>query len=77
MKFTLTQVSADDTNKIIGTTTLDIGITEEELEEYEKLFCECGYLDKHPNVHATYMEDHLGVDHGWICPNCKKFVQIG
>ena len=20
---------------------------------------------------------HKGVDHGWICPFCKKFIQIG
>lgn len=77
MQFTLTQVSADDPNKVIDTTTVDLDITEEDMVAYEKLFCDCGYLDTHPQMNAIYVENHMGVNHGWICPKCKKFVQIG
>ena len=52
-------------------------ITKEELEEYEALFCECHYLEQHPNSNAEYVEKYNGVNHGWICPKCKKFTQIG
>ena len=51
--------------------------TKEELEEYEALFCECHYLEQHPNSNAEYVEKYNGVNHGWICPKCKKFTQIG
>lgn len=71
------------------TFTIDLSefMSEEELEAFEKeqeLFCDCGYLDEHPNENPIYVEkghevEGVGVcqKHGWICPNCNKFVQIG
>ena len=76
MKFSLTEVDIK-TNEEIRTTELEIDITQEELDEYSKLFCNCNYLQEHPNKQAEYVEHYKGVSHGWICPKCKKFVQIG
>lgn len=75
MKFTLTEV--DQNGNKIETTELDMDITQEELDEYSKLFCKCDYLEKHPNENPIYVENYNSVSHGWICPHCKKFVQIG
>lgn len=75
MKFSLTEVDLNG-NKI-GTTTIDMNITEKELEEYQNIWCDCDYLEKHPEKNAEYIENYLGTSHGWICPNCKKYVQIG
>ena len=39
----------------------------------ETTWCRCKYLgDDH-----KYVECYKGVDHGWICPKCKRFHQIG
>lgn len=75
MKFTLTEV--DQNGNKIETTELNMDITQEELDEYSKLFCKCDYLEKHPNINAEYVEHYKDVSHGWICPKCKHFVQIG
>ena len=69
----LTEV--DIKGKKIGVT--DIDITEEELKEYNNIFCECDYLEKHSKLNPKYVKNYNGVSHGWICPKCKKFVQIG
>ena len=51
---------------------------DEKVKEEEKLWCKCGTMDHPENkVEAKYVENYMGVDHGWICPNCGKFVQIG
>ena len=68
-------IETDINGNEIGETEIDI--TKEELEEYEALFCECHYLEQHPNSNAEYVEKYNGVNHGWICPKCKKFTQIG
>ena len=51
------------------------------VEEEKKIFCECDYLENNPHASANYKPDgvsHLGVTkHGWLCPKCNKFVQIG
>ena len=47
------------------------------MEEYNNLFCKCDYFEKHPNINPEYVEHYKGVNHGWICPKCKHFVQIG
>lgn len=75
MKVTLTQVDING-NKITDH-EIETSITEKEWEEYGKLFCDCNYLETHPNVNAEYVEHYKGVSHGWICPKCKKFTQIG
>ena len=75
MKIKLTEVDING-NKI-GTTELDMDVTQEEIDAYNELFCECDYLEKHPNLNARYVENYKGVSHGWICPKCKKFTQIG
>ena len=50
------------------------GVSEEELESYRRrLFCSC----KEPDSEPEYREGHLGVNHGWVCRKCDKFVQIG
>lgn len=72
MKVTLTEI--DINGKKIGTTEIDVDVTKEEMEEYNKLFCEC----KNPNYNTSkYVENYNGVSHGWICSKCKKFLQIG
>ncbi len=75
MVFHLTQV--DTKGKTIGVTDIDMDVTGEELKEYNNLFCECDYLEKHPKLNPEYVKNYNGVSHGWICPKCKKFVQIG
>lgn len=61
----------------LGTTTANVDITEEELNKYEDLICKCNYLETHSNAQPKYVKNYLGVSHGWICPHCKKYVQIG
>lgn len=75
MKITLTEVDLNGNE--IGTTELDMEITQEEIDAYSKLFCECDYLEKHPNSSTIYVKNYKGVNHGYICPKCKKFSQIG
>ena len=75
MKFTLTEV--DDKGNKISETKLDMNITEKELDEYDKLFCKCDYLKNNPEELPEYVENYKGVKHGWICPECKLFTQIG
>ncbi len=38
----------------------------------ERVWCTCE--DKN---HTDYVEHYKGVNHGWICLKCKRFVQIG
>lgn len=76
MKFTLTQIDIE-TNKKIATTELDMNITEKEMNEYSQLWCDCNYLKSNPDKQPKYVENYKGVSHGWICPKCKKFIQIG
>lgn len=75
MKFTLRQVDLDGNE--IETTEIDLDTTKEEMEQFGNLFCKCGYLEKHPDLHPEYVENYNNVSHGWICPSCKKYVQIG
>lgn len=75
MKIKLTEV--DINGNEIETTELDMDITQEEMDAYNDLFCECDYLEKHPNVCTKYVTNYMGVSHGYICPKCKKFNQIG
>lgn len=71
----LTEV--DDKGKPIGVTDINTSFTEQELDEYKELFCKCDYLEKHPKLNPEYVENYNGISHGWICPKCKKFIQIG
>lgn len=59
------------TDEVLETT--EINISEEALNEYMALFCNCEEEDDNPQ----YVENHMGVNHGWICRKCRKFVQIG
>lgn len=76
MKLSLTEVDIE-TKKEIRTIEFDVDISQKELDEYGKLFCDCKYLKEHPNKQPEYVEHYKGVSHGWICPKCEKFVQIG
>lgn len=71
----LTEV--DDKGKTIGVTNIEMDVTEKEMEEYDNLVCKCDYLEKHPKSNPEYVKNYNGVSHGWICPKCKKFIQIG
>lgn len=71
MKFKVTQT--DIHGNVIDVSTIDVDVTEEELEEEMKLYCSCDEIDDNPQ----YVENHLGVNHGYICRRCKKFIQIG
>lgn len=73
-KITLRQVDFK-TEEVIEEIELDI--SDDDFNEYLKLFCDCGYIEDNPHISPEYVEGHMGVDHGWICPKCKKFVQIG
>jgi len=73
MSFMLRQV--DLNGNVIGTTKIDMD--KEEVKEFCNLFCDCKYLENNPDSDAIYVENYNGVSHGWICPKCKKFVQIG
>lgn len=46
-----------------------------EVNKYAELFCDC--KDKDEDDHPRYAEGHMGVNHGWVCNTCDKFVQIG
>lgn len=57
--------------------TIEIEETEEDKamwKEYAKLFCKCEHKDE---PEASYVENWMGVNHGWICPHCHMFKQIG
>lgn len=75
LKIKLTEV--DSKGNEIETTSIKINLTKKELKEYQKLYCECNYLEKHQEELPEYVENYNGVSHGWICPKCKKFIQIG
>ena len=59
------------TDEVLETT--EINISEEDMNAFMALFCDCGNEETNP----LYVENHMGVDHGWICRKCRKFVQIG
>lgn len=77
--FTVNLVEFQDGKEVVVNTTT-IQMDEEFLEQAQKeekdLWCNCGGADN-PNIEKEYVEDYLGVDHGWICTKCGKFVQIG
>ncbi len=54
-----------------------MGITQEDLDNEAKLYCDCDEPDDEP----YYKPDGkvlMGVrKHGWVCHKCNKFVQIG
>ena len=71
-------------NVVYGTFNLEaLGISTEELERELAVYCDCEYLESEEGKKdsAIYKPDgkiHLGVKkHGWLCPKCNKFVQIG
>lgn len=68
---TLTDVNGNEIKKVEVDMPKEF---DERAKEEEKLWCRCGY---ETDGDAEYVEDYLGVDHGWICPKCQKFVQIG
>lgn len=65
----------------------ELGISTEEwnamVEAEEAVYCDCGYLEENkgkeePAIFKPDGQIHLGVrKHGWLCPRCNKFVQIG
>lgn len=58
-----------------GDGSFTIHLSKEDYEgsqEEAKLYCDCG-----SDVDPEYVEDYMGVRHGWVCPDCGKFRQIG
>lgn len=76
MQFTLNEVDFK-TGEVLETTQVEMDYSKEELEAFYDLFCECDYLDNNPKVQPKFVTNYKGVSHGWICPKCRKFVQIG
>lgn len=70
-------VKIEENGQITETKVNLKGYTEKDLEKEQALYCSCDYLEKHPEKRSEYVKNHLGVNHGWICPSCKKFTQIG
>ena len=73
-------VAYQDENGNITESDIQLDLTPEEEEffkESEKLYCKCDYLEKHPRANEKYVENYKGVNNGYICPGCKKFIQIG
>ena len=69
---------------VYGTFDLEkLGISKEEWEAEMAVYCDCGYLEENkckeePAIFKPDGQVHLGVKkHGWLCPRCNKFVQIG
>jgi hypothetical protein len=59
---------ADSTEKAITETPI-------KSKKQPNIWCHCNNEEYANN--AIYVEDYKGVNHGWICPHCRKFVQIG
>ena len=76
MEITLKRVDFE-TDKVLETTQVNVDYTQEEMRAYEDLFCKCNFLENNPKKTPKYVENYNGVSHGWICPKCKKFTQIG
>ena len=58
-----------------GNNTFVFHLSKEDYEAAQKeaeLYCDCG-----STADSIYVEDYMGVNHGWICPDCGKFRQIG
>lgn len=47
----------------------------EDLKEgvLDRTWCRCGYT----GIDVTYVENYKGESHVYICPKCKRYVQIG
>lgn len=81
MKFSVTQT--DTQGNPLETVELDIDMSNEELQRELMIYCTCGYLDENPDDTAVYTEGAVieGVGpvnhHGWLCPKCGKYVQVG
>ena len=70
-------INVEEPNGSTKTVTLNMSKEfEEQAKEEEKLWCKCSNT-KESVEDAEYVENYLGVKHGYICPKCKKFVQIG
>lgn len=50
--------------------------TEDAIENggYTKIWCNCKNPDRN---NLIYKKNYLGVNHGYVCPKCKKYVEIG
>ena len=50
---------------------------EDAIKDPDDIWCECGkYAGE--DLYKDDGEVYLGVEkHGWICPNCSKYTQIG
>ena len=64
--------------------TVSLNMSEEDLEKEMKIYCDCGYLEeKNPVLQPKYVTRKKIKDvgwvnhHGWICPKCGKYVQVG
>ena len=62
------------------TVSLDkLGISQERLDEELKIYCDCDGKQGDPiYTNGTTIKGVGFVDHhGWLCPKCHKYVQVG
>ena len=82
MEFILHEVDRNG-NPIKAPETINLEVTKEEYERELEIFCDCDYLENHPKESPKYVESakipKIGKvnHHGWICPGCKKYTQVG
>ena len=67
----MTLIEEDLDGNVLSKT--EVNVSDDEMDEFSKLFCECENPDSEPKFRRNYM----GVNHGWVCRKCGKFVQIG
>ena len=57
----------------------ELGISQERLEEELKIYCDCD--EEQGDLTYTNGTTIEGVGfvghHGWLCPKCHKYVQVG
>ena len=63
---------------------VSLDISKKDIEKEMKIYCDCGYLEeKDPVLQPKYVTKKKIKDvgwvhhHGWVCPKCGKYVQVG
>ena len=58
-----------------GDNSFVIHLSKEDYDSFHEdddLYCDCG-----SETDPEYVTNYMGVNHGWVCPECGKFRQIG
>lgn len=85
MKFRLQQTDING-NPIGEPDELEFNDKEnKKFELFGEIFCDCGYMDEKKTkddpvyVKESYIKeaDVFIRKHDWLCPRCKKYVQVG